>query len=393
MNRREMTKLIGGAGLTAASYRRVLGANDRVGMALIGGGRRGTIVMRAMLLTGRVDVRCICDVYDVHRAQAKHDLIPQKTDIYECIAHQDALQQPGVDAVLLAVPDHLHIDLAADALGARKHVYLEKPTTHRFPEQQKLRDAVKASGKVLQCGTQQRSGPHYIRAKQEIFGRNKLGKVVIVRTMWSDFPWQRRHLQPRPKPAGLDWNRFLGPAPAVPFDWARYDSWRYFPDYGDGLVADILTHWADVAQWMLNETHPLTASATGGIYDPADRDGRINPDTISAVLKYSGDWNLTFESSVLSLKAQAPTVVFLGTEGSLDISRERYIFMPNNGKQEVVEANGPLEIAHASNFLDAVTKGVKPNADVEAGIQACNPVYLANRAYWEKRTVAWEELV
>lgn len=392
MNRREMAKVIGGAALSAASYRRVLGANDRVGMALIGSGRRGTIVMGAMLETGRVDLHCICDVYDVHRAQARKALVPGNNNVYECVAHEEALQRPGIDAVLLAVPDHLHIDLASAALAAGKHVYVEKPTTHRFEEQQKLRDAVAASGKVLQCGTQQRSGQHYIRAKEEIFGGNKLGKVVIVRTMWSDFSWQRRHLQPRPKPANLDWNRFLGSAPTVPFDWVRYDSWRYFPDYGDGLVADILTHWADVAQWMLNETRPLSASATGGIYDAADKDGRVNPDTVNAILKYPGGWNLTFESSVLPLKAQQPTVVFLGTEGSLDISRERYIFMPNKGSQQVVQASGPLEIAHASNFLDAVVKGAKPNADVEMGIQACNPVHLANRAYWEKRTVAWEEL-
>ena len=179
----------------------------------------------------------------------------------------------------------------------------------------------------------------------------------------------------------------------MPFEWIRYDSWRYFPDYGNGLVADILTHWADVAQWMMNQTHPVSAAAAGGIYDADDRDGRINPDTVNAVLKYADNWNLTFESSVLPLKAQKPTVVFLGTEGSLDISREGYTFMPNKGTPQTVEAARSLEIAHASNFLDAVVKGVKPNASVDTGIEACNPVHLANRAYWEKRTVAWEELV
>jgi predicted dehydrogenase len=385
--------MIGGASLTAASYRRVLGANDRIGMALIGSGRRGTVVMRAMLETGRAELSCICDIYDVHRKQARAALTPRASDLFECIAHEEALALRGVDAALIAVPDHLHIEIASAALAAGKNVYLEKPTTHRFPEQEKLRQAVVLSGKVLQCGTQQRSGEHYIRAKEEIFGRNQLGRVVVVRTMWSGFRWQTRHLQPRPQPAAFDWNRFLGPAPAAPFDWARFDSWRYFPDYGNGLVADILTHWADVAQWMMNETHPLNAAATGGIYDPPDRDGRINPDTINVVLKYPGDWNLTFESSVLPLKAQHPTVVFLGTEGSLDISRERYIFMPNKGPQRVVEASRPLEIAHTSDFFDALTKGTKPHASVEIGIQACNPVHLANRAFWDKRIVAWEEFV
>ncbi len=392
MNRRELGKVAGGAVITAASYRRLMGANDRIGMALIGSGRRGRLVMQALLQTDRVDLRAICDVYDLHRNQAKELLAPKNGSLFECVAYQEILQRPEIDAVLLAVPDHLHIDLASDALGAGKHVYLEKPTTHHFAEQQKLRQAVAKAGKVLQCGTQQRSGEHYIRAKQELFEKNKLGKVVIVRAMWSDFPWQTRHLAPRPKPAGLDWERFLGSAPKRPYEWVRYDSWRYFPDYGNGLVADILTHWADVAQWMMNETHPLNASAAGGIYDDADHDGRVNPDTINAVLQYAGDWNLTFESSVLPLKDQEPTVVFLGTAGSLDISRERYIYSPNKGEPEIVKANGPLELAHARNFVDAVVKGAPPSAPAEAGIQACNPVHLANRSYWEKRRVAWEEL-
>jgi predicted dehydrogenase len=369
-----------------------VGANDRLAMALIGSGRRGRLVMQALLQTGRVDLRAICDVYDAHRNEAKEILAPKDGDLFECVAHEEVLQRPGIDAVLLAVPDHLHIDLASDALGAGKHVYLEKPTTHRFAEQTQLRKAVAKSGKVLQCGTQQRSGEHYIRAKEEFFDNNKLGKVVMVRTMWSDFPWQTRHLGPKPKPPGLDWERFLGPAPKKPYEWVRYDSWRYFPDYGNGLVADILTHWADVAQWMMNETHPMNAAAAGGIYDPSDRDGRVNPDTINAVLQYEGGWNLTFESSVLPLKDQEATVVFLGTEASLDISRERYIFTPNKGEQKLVKASGPLELAHAANFVDAVTKGTKPNASVEIGIQACNPVHLANRAYWEKRRVSWDEL-
>ena len=392
MNRRQLGRVLGGAALTAASYRRILGANDRVGMALIGSGRRGRQVMKALLDTQRADLHCICDVYDVRREEAHDALVPTSRDIALCPAHEDALQRPDVQAVLIAVPDHLHVDMAAVALGAGKHVYLEKPTTQQFHEQHKLREAVKTSGKVLQCGTQQRSGEHYIRAKEEIFSQNKLGKVAIVRTSWSDFPWQTRHLTPRPKPPGLNWDRFLGNAPKVPFEWIRYDSWRYFPDYGNGLLADILTHWADVAQWMLNETHPLDAAAMGGIYDKADHDGRMNPDTVSAVLKYPGDWNLTFESSVLPLKTPDATVVFLGTEGSLDISRERYVFAPNRGEQQTVKASGSLELAHAANFLDAVVKGAKVNAGIETGIQACNPVHLANRAYWEKRRVSWDEM-
>jgi predicted dehydrogenase len=383
MNRRHF---LGAAALTAASYRRVLGANDRLQMALIGSGRRGREVMKAFLTTERADLRCICDIYDVQRARAKERLAPA----FECVSHEEALALKNIDAVLIAAPDHLHIDLATAALQAGKHVYLEKPTTHRFPEQHRLRQAVEKSGKVLQCGMQQRSGAHYIRAKSEFFDTQRLGKVVLVRTMWSDFPWQARKIDPRPQPAGLDWNRFVGHAPKHEYDWIRYDSWRYFPDYGNGLFADILTHWADVAQWMMDATHPENAVTTGGIYHL--NDGRENPDTVNAILQYSVGWNLSFESSVLPLKDQTPTVTFLGTEGSLDITRERYVYSPNKGAAQTVEASGPLEIAHASNFLDAVQKNTKPSAGVEIGIDACNPVHLARTAYWKKQRVNWNEI-
>jgi predicted dehydrogenase len=389
MNRRQAGKTVLG-GLAAASYSRVMGANDRAGVALIGGGRRGREVMGAMLSGGRAELRAICDVYDVQRQRAKSMLVKAGDPPYECVAHEDVLARPDIDAVLIGAPDHLHLDLATAALKAGKHVYLEKPTTHRFDEAGRLRDTVRSSGKVLQCGTQQRSGPHYQRAKEEIFVKKRLGRVVMVRTSWSDFPWQTRQIGPQPRPAGLDWERFLGHAPKRAFEWIRYDSWRYFPDYGNGLLADILTHWADVAQWMMDETHPVSAETAGGIY--VLRDGRENPDTVNAMLEYAGGWNLTFESSVLPLKDSKPTVTFLGTEGSLDITRARYVFTPNGGKPEVVEAGSLLEPLHTANFLDAIQKGARPNAPIEAGIAACNPVHLARLAYLKKARVTWNEL-
>ncbi len=387
MNRRELGRVIGGAALTAASYQRVSGANDKLGMALIGSGRRGREVMAALLKTGQVELLTVCDVYDVQRQRALDFLVPTGEKPFQCVAHEEALAHSGVDAVLLAVPDHLHVSLAAAALGAGKHVYLEKPTTHRFGEQHKLLQAVRTSGRVLQCGTQQRSGAHYKQAKEEIFDKGKLGKVAIVRTAWSNFPWQARQIVAAPKPANLDWQRFLGPAPKRPYDTARYDSWRCFHDYGNGLPADILTHWADVAQWMMGETEPQCADTIGGIYQL--KDGRENPDTVSAILQYKGGWNLTFESSVLPLNDNRPGVVFLGTEGTLDIARSDYRFTPRNGQTVEVRGSGTLEAAHAANFVDAVRNGVTPNAPVEVGIQACNPVHLALEAYWKKARAEW----
>lgn len=375
--------------ITAASYSRIVGANDQLGMALVGSGRRGREVMKAFLSTGRIELRCVADVYDVQRGRARDFLSVKPAEV---VGIEDALNRKDVDAVLVASPDHLHLTHATAVLAAGKHIYLEKPTSHNFDDGAKFIDAVRRSGKVCQTGTQQRSGAHYRRAKEEIFDKGKLGKLVFARAVWHDFPWQRRKIDPQPKPANLDWERFLGPAPKVPYDWIRYDSWRYFPDYGGGLLADILTHWADVAQWMMNETRPLNAVATGGIYQM--NDGRVNPDTVNAVLQYAGgkngQWNLSFESSVLPIRNERPGVFFQGTEGTLEITRAEYVFTPNKGDAQIVKAEGSLEVAHANNFLDAVKNGSRPSADVQTGIDACNPVHLAKAAYWHRKRMKFD---
>lgn len=387
MNRRQFARM-GAIAVSAASYSRILGANDRVGLALIGSGRRGTQVMAAFLEDGHVDLRSICDVYDVHRNKAAK-LLGKGSQIKEVVAHEEALALKDVDAVLIATPDHLHVDIATAALAAGKHVYLEKPVIHEWKERIALEDALRKSGKILQCGTQQRSGAHYLRVKEEFFDTKKLGQIVFVRAIWSNFPWQQRHIKTSPKPEGLDWKRFLGSAPDVPWETARYDSWRYYPDYGGGLLADILTHWADVAQWMLNDAQPQAASALGGIY--AERDGRQNPDTVNAIVQYR-NWNLSFESSVLSVRNDRPSVYFEGTEGSLDLTRDGYTYLPKDGNPVSVRAEGNLERAHTANFLNAIVKGALVSANLLAGLDACCPVQLALRAYWTKKTAMPEQL-
>lgn len=389
MERRDFLTGISATAFTAASYSRIVGANDRLGMALVGSGRRGREVMKAFLTTGRAELLCIADVYDVQRGRARDFLSVKPAEV---AAVEEALSRKEVDAVLIGSPDHLHLTQTVAALKAGKHVYLEKPTSHHFEEGAKFIAAAKQAGKVIQTGTQQRSGAHYARAKEEIFEKGKLGKVVFARTIWHDFPWQRRKIAPQPKPVGLDWDRFLGPAPKVGYDWIRYDSWRYFPDYGGGLLADILTHWADVAQWMMNESRPLNAVATGGIYQM--KDGRVNPDTVNAVLQYSGgangNWNLSFESSVLPILNERPGVFFQGTEGTLEITRAEYVFRPNKGEAQVVKAEGNLEVAHATNFIDSIKNGKHPSADIKIGVEACNPVHLAKAAYWKKRRMKFD---
>ena len=390
MNRRDFMRVSATGAVTfqARSYARILGANDRVGLGIAGLGRRGTIVGDAFLEDDRTRLVAVSDVYD---AQVTHFLLRlgSKEKPVEGTAWQDLLAHKDVDAVLISTPDHLHVDMAVEALAAGKHLYLEKPTLHNWDDRSRLLEAAGKSRAVLQCGTQQRSSTHYLGAKQEIFAEGKLGKVLFARAVWHNFPWQERYVKPEPKPANLNWELFLGPAERVPYETVRYSSWRYFPDYGNGLLADILTHWVDVAQWMLDDAQPQAASALGGIYKLHDQ--RQNPDTVSAVIQYNG-WNLNFESSVCSIRDDKPSVFFEGTEGTLDLSRDGYTFTPNQGQATNVLVSESLERAHTRNFLDAVL-GTKPvNAPLKAGIDASLPVQMALRSYWQHKIVMGSDL-
>lgn len=390
MNRREFLQAsaalgtVSAASMTARSYAAVLGANDRVSLGVIGLGRRGLIVSNGFVQDPRTRIAALCDVYGEQTRNFQSKMQAHLSQPAISVRHQDLLARKDVDAVLITTPDHLHVMIASDALSAGKNVYLEKPTVHHWKDRGQLQQALQRSGKILQCGTQQRSGAHYARAKQEFFDSGKLGRVVLVRAVWHNFPWQRRDIPNTPKPADLDWDLFLGPAPKVKFEYARYTSWRSFPDYGAGLLADILTHWVDVAQWMLNDSHPVSASSLGGIYD---LHGYFeNPDTVSAIVQYK-DWNLNFESSVLSLRDEQPSVFFEGTSGTLNITRGGYTFSPNAGEAVVFKSTQDLEVAHTRNFLDAIVSGTPVSAPLSAGLEATLPVQMCLASYWSHKTV------
>ncbi len=388
MNRRDFV-ITGAAAAAAATgpldaraYAAIPGSNERIGLGVIGCGRRATDVTRGFLHDPRVEVRALADVYDKQIADFQARFKDSVAGARVSVEYQAMLDRKEIDAVLIATPDHLHVTIARETLAANKHTYLEKPTLHRWYERAALVKAAAASKALLQCGMQQRSGAHYRRVKEDIFGAGVLGDVVLVRAVWSNFPWQRRTIAELPKPAGLDWELFLGPAPQVPYETSRYSSWRSYHDYGNGLLADILTHWADVAQWMLGDDEPAAAAALGGDYEL--RGDLTNPDTVSAIVQYK-KWNLNFESSVLSIHDPHPTVFFEGTKGTLDLTRAGYTLTRNEGAPTVFKSTQNLEEAHTTNFVDAIVSGAALNAPLSAGLAASVPVMLALASYWSRR--------
>ena len=387
MNRRDFIVGASSATLfTAASYGRILGANDRLGIALVGCGRRGRWVLDKMMKTKRIDPVVFCDVWDEQMKKGIQQLgLGKLPMVYEL---DEVLANTKVDAVLLATPDHLHTKYAERILKAKKHLFLEKPVTLHFEEGSALEKAVIESGMLCQTGTQQRSGAHYNRVKEEFFGGSDLlGDIIFVRSAWSDFGWQRRKISPRSKPKKFHWETFLGPTPQVPYEWARYDAWRNYREYGAGILSDLLTHWGDVAQWMMDDHNPKNAVTTGGIYHL--KDGRSNPDTVNTIIQYEGGWNFTFECSVLPVKNQNDSVMFHGTKGKLELFRAGYIYTPHKGSPKRVENTESLDEQHVNNFLNALKSGEKLNAPIQVGLQAVKPSHLATAAYWSGKRMAF----
>ena len=372
--------------MTAASYSRVMGANDRVQLGLIGCGGRGTGVMGTFMNTGQVDVTAVCDVYGerIDRAQQKATKAQGFTD------HRKLLAQKNVDAVLIATPDHWHTGCAIDALNAGKDVYVEKPLTLTIEEGPQIVKAARVNNRICQVGMQQRSGQIYLQAKREYFDTGKLGKITLARTWWHG---NGAHLQKAPErlaqqPSNLDWARFLGPVKWRDWDPQRFWNFRAYLEFGGGQVTDLFTHWIDVVHMFMGQDNPISASAAGGILHY--KDGRTAPDTINVLLEYPNDWTATFEAT-LAPGIKGAAVEMCGTLGKLYITRSHFEFqsIEKGAPPVVVKSPRDQTIDHVENFLDCCRTRKLPNGDVYIGHRSAAASHLGNIAYLQRRRLRY----
>ena len=385
MNRRDLFR--SAAAFTAASYSRVMGANDRVNLGLIGCGDRGTYVMTVFQKNSSVDVKAVCDVYGERIDQARGKA-PAATSFND---HRKLLEMKELDAVLIATPDHWHAGTAIDALNAGKDVYVEKPLTLRIEEGPRIVKAARVNDRVVQVGMQQRSGPHYIRARDEYFRTGKLGKITMARTWWHGNGY---HLRKAPEslqsqPSNLNWARFLGPVKWRDYDPQQYYNFRAYLDFGGGQVTDLFTHWIDVVHMFMEQDNPIAASAAGGVYNY--KDGRTAPDTINVLLEYPAEWTATFEAT-LAPGVKGAGVEMCGTEGRLYIDRSKFEFTPigRDAQPVVVNSERDQTIDHVENFLDCVRTRKRPNGDVYIGHRSAQASHLGNIAYLQKRRLKFD---
>ncbi len=378
--------LRGASAITALSYSRVLGANDRVQLGLIGCGDRGRYDM-SNFQKASADVVAVCDIYGTQIDKARESA-PHAKDFKD---HRALLEMKEVDVALIATPDHWHAQTAIDALNAGKDVYIEKPLTRTIEEGPAIVKAARVNARVCQVGMQQRSGQHYLQAKHEYLDTGKLGKITLARTWWHGNTY---HLRRAPeslqnKPSNLDWAHFLGPLKWRDYDPQQYFNWRAYLDYGGGQVTDLFTHWIDVVHMFMGPDVPTSASAAGGVYKY--KDGRTAPDTINVLLEYPAEFTATFEAT-LAPGITGAAVEICGTDGRLWIDRSRYEFHPaGRGSQPtIVKAFSNIDMDHVNNFLECVRSRKLPNGDVLIGHRSAQASHLGNISYMQKRRIDFD---
>ncbi|HWQ56652.1 MAG TPA: Gfo/Idh/MocA family oxidoreductase [Bryobacteraceae bacterium] len=377
----------GAAAATALSYSRVMGANDRIQLGLIGCGSRGRHDAGKFLETKQAELAAVCDIYGT-QMDAAHKLAPQAKDFRD---HRKLLEMKQLDAVLIGTPDHWHAEITIDALNAGKDVYVEKPLTRTNEEGPAIVKAARVNRRICQVGMQQRSGKHYLQAKQEYFDTGKLGKITLARTWWhgNTYHLRRAPAALQTQPSNLDWAHFLGPVKWRDYDPQQYFNWRAYLDFGGGQVTDLFTHWIDVVHMFMGQDVPISAVAAGGVYHY--KDGRTAPDTINVLLEYPGEFTATFEATLVP-GIRGEGVEICGTEGRLWIDRRRFEFHPvtKGAEPVVVEASSDLDRDHVLNFLECVRSRKLPNGDVLIGHRSAQASHLGNIAYMQKRRLTFD---
>jgi predicted dehydrogenase len=396
MTRRDLITGAGVMAFTAASQSRIAGANDRISVGLIGCGARSRELQPPFQkLNG--PLTAVCDVWSTRAEEAQSSATGAR--IFN--DHRKLLEMPSLDAVIVATPDHWHERIAVDALNADKDVYVEKPLTLKLEEGPRIIQAARVNNRICQVGAQQRSGSHYLQARDEYLKTGTLGKVTFVRTWWTDGGGAAAangpvktggHSVPAGitgKPADLDWNRFIAPVRWREWDPYQYFNFRNYMDFSGGILTDKYVHWVDVVHMFMGQDAPLSTDGAGGIY--LAKDGRTVPDTIHLQSEYPGNFVCTF-TNVAQAGVQRAGIEFTGTLGQFRIDREKFEYLPaeKGAAPRVVACQTDLVEEYVQNFLDCCRSRKMPNGDVAIGHRSAIAAHLGNLSIIEKRRIHFD---
>jgi predicted dehydrogenase len=381
--------------LAATTPSTVLGANDRIRIGIIGPGARGSEILREALSLPGTECAGAADVY-TRRLQEVKTVAP---DAKTYLDYRHLLDDKGVDAVLIASPQHLHAEHFTAALDAGKHVYQEKTMAFTVAHARKMRAAVQkaGAGRVVQIGHQWTSYGHVADAagflKPELVGKVTSIEAHMYRNTPHGKPQWARPVFPDMTPENIVWKSFLGEAAQVPFDANRYINWRFFWDYSGGNVYENMCHQLSFWYKLVGLKIPAAVTMTGGLY--LWKDGREVPDTMNVSMVHEDEqllfnWTSGFGNDELSV-----TEHLLGDNGTIFHTPQSIRYTPQkvNRKDgaELVGTSRNVRAAHMQNFLDAVRDpSRKVNCPFELGYRVSIACRMAVESYRHGRTVRWD---
>jgi predicted dehydrogenase len=386
------------SGMSARSYSRIIGANDRLFVAIAGLGRRlGAYTEPIALKSSNVELVYLCDVMKSQRENAAKvfskiiDNTPKlENDIRKVIA------DPKVDVLINATPDHWHAPGTWMAIKNGKHVYVEKPCGHNLNEDVMLVKFQEKYNKVVQMGNQQRSAPESIEIIGEIH-RGTIGEVYKAVAFYSNARGEVPVPVAAPAPEGLDWDLFQGPAPRKPY---QHDTWNYNWhwygwDYGTAESGNNATHELDIARWALQVTRPERVEVEGAKRHYAN-DGWTMYDTMDATFHFPGDkvikWDGKSRNAHKTYGSDRGTIIY-GTEGTVYVDRGGYKLYDRGGKlirerqsggQEAGTAlggGGDMSTLHVVNFFEAIRGKETPRSPISEGALSNHLINYINVAY------------
>ncbi len=391
LNRRRFlqTSTASAAALTAVAARGAADKpNDKIRLAVLGVHGRGCALIKGFSSFDDVEIAAICDPDDnvipnarkcVNERQKREPKIEKDL--------RRVFEDRAVDAVVVATPDHWHALATVWACQAGKHVYVEKPISHNPIEGRRMVEAARKYKRVVQVGTQRRSGAHYASAA-EFVRSGKLGKVPFARTWIAGHRPSIGHKADKPIPAGVDYDLWLGPAPQRPFNPNRFHyEWHWNWDYGTGEIGNNGIHGLDVARWVLGLDAPKTISSGGGrlFYD----DDRQTPDTQIAVFDFPGT-TVIWEHRIWSktgVEGEPFGIILYGEKGTLVFDRKGWhVHDGDVASDKAAETEKP----HLRNFLDCLKDGRRPNADIEEGHKSTRLCHLGNIAHRVGRRLTFD---
>ena len=385
--------------LSAKSYRKIIGSNDRINIAVQGLGRRGPGLLYNALSCENIELTCISDVMDKQIekiSKGYFERTGKKVNVEK--KFNKIIEDKDLDALVIATPDHWHAYSACKAMDYGKHVYLEKPCSHNMFENEMLVKYQKHYNLKVQMGNQQRSS----RQTTDLIDKLRngiIGKTYKAEAYYNNNRPKVPNQRITPIPSGLDWEEFQGPAPRRAYTYDTWDyNWRWYGWlYGTGETGNNATHELDIARWALNVEFPSSVSVYAGKYHFID-DGWTMYDTMEAKFKFPGDKTITWDGQSRNAfekeKEGGRGTKIWGSNGSVFVNRNGYKIFNLSG-EKIYDSDNDEKFSnitrnmtqyHFENFFNSIRNGEKLTSPIDDAAVSQSMTHYANMAYRTRKS-------